>query len=199
MDSWNKGTNVNSDSMTSSKKPYLGLITGAFWHINGNLHTESYRSTAVQIILQHYPQHMCMIILTLVMLHLSYKTKKYIYISHHGVGIDIRIPSYRRHNYLTQPINWRLMSWWIKVPGHQQPWYWSSGPGILCFQHKKSSSIGPWNRCFKCHTSNCTITLLWWHLCCNAIMGYIHTYLTHWPWEVWKWFKKYDFQTHYTE
>ena len=30
-----------------------------------------------------------------------------------------------------------LMTWWLKEPGHQQPWYWCYYPGIFWVQHEK--------------------------------------------------------------
>ena len=39
--------------------------------------------------------------------------------------------------YLTSPIQWLLMAWRQKEPGHQQPWRWLSYPGIFRFQHQK--------------------------------------------------------------
>ena len=35
----------------------------------------------------------------------------------------------------------KLTSWWCTVPGHQQPWYWPSYPGIFQFQHQGFHSL----------------------------------------------------------
>ena len=39
--------------------------------------------------------------------------------------------------YFTQSISWLLMSWRVKEPGHQQPWYWPSSTEITRSPHVK--------------------------------------------------------------
>ena len=43
-----------------------------------------------------------------------------------------------------QLISWLLLAWWHKKPGHQQPWYWPSLPGIFWPQPQKALVINTW-------------------------------------------------------
>ena len=42
------------------------------------------------------------------------------------------------HPLFTQSISWLLMTLWRKEPGHQQPWHWTSLPGIFTVMVRKS-------------------------------------------------------------
>ena len=46
--------------------------------------------------------------------------------------------------YLTWSISLLLMAWWHKEPGHQQPWYWTSFPGIFQSQHPTGKLVLFW-------------------------------------------------------
>ena len=41
-------------------------------------------------------------------------------------------------SFIVSTLSWLLMSWWCKVPGHQQPCCWPSYPGVFQFQNHQN-------------------------------------------------------------
>ena len=53
-------------------------------------------------------------------------------------SVEILSPITQEHPHLTWSISWLLMTWRRQEPGHQQPWYWPSCPGIFQAVHYKA-------------------------------------------------------------